>query len=110
MRWTSWSTVVAISLALAREASAQRAPATEPEVFHPPPRVHVYADLAFTREPDAASICPDERWFRTAFGAHTGVDSFEPNPRGVYVGRVRVVLSRVPGGFATKYTWEDEGR
>ena len=31
-----------------------------------------------------------------------GIDSFAPNPRGVYIGRVRVVLSRIPGGFAAE--------
>src|SRR3954463_9076819 len=98
MRWTTWITVAV--LFLAREASAQQAPATaDPEVFYPPPRAHVFADLSFTRDANAL-ICSEEAWFRDKLGARMGVDPFVPNPRGVYIGRVHVALSRVPGGFA----------
>jgi hypothetical protein len=87
--------------------AAQPAPATaDPEVFYPSPRVSVFADLTFVSQLPA-SVCPGENWFRLLIGAHMGHDSFEPNLRGVYVGRVRVAMSRIPGGFASTYTWVD---
>ena len=58
------------------------------------------ADLAFTQE-RGASICPGEWWARGLSSARLGYDPFKPNPRGVYVGRVSITLSRTPTGFAS---------
>jgi hypothetical protein len=113
MRWTAWATTAALSIVLgvARDVSAQPTPETaadpaDPAVFYPSPRVHVFAGLTFVREPNA-SICPDEQWLRDLLGGPMGIDVFAPNPRGVSVGHVRVVMSRTPGGFAAAYVWED---
>lgn len=95
----------ALLLAASREAHAQSAPA-KPEVVYPPPRVHVFADLTYERAPNAA-ICPDETLVRFHIHARIGVDSFEKNPNGVYVGRVRVDVSRTAEGFTSSYTWVD---
>ena len=111
MRWTASSTVVATLLLAAPRAPAQQRPQAaqaDPQVFYPYPRVYVFAELTFVRDPKA-SVCPDEPLLRLMFGARMGIDSFAPNPRGVYVGRVRVELSRTPDGFAGSYTWEDTG-
>lgn len=81
-------------------------PPADPEVFYPFPLVKVWADLDFVRERNA-SICPGEQWMRDMMGAPMGSETFKSNPRGVYVGRVRVVLSRASGGFAAAYVWVD---
>jgi hypothetical protein len=103
MRWTAWSTTAACLLTVATRAAPA---AADPEVIYPPPRVSVFADLTFVRD-RGASICPGEQDFKDALGADMEEDSFAPNPRGVYVGRVRVVLSRAPGSFTAAYTWQD---
>jgi hypothetical protein len=108
MRWTVWITVAACLLAIAHVAGAQQAPqapaAADPEVFYPFPIVKVWADLEFVRE-RSASVCPGEQWMRDLMGARMGSETFKPNPRGVYVGRVRVIMSRATRGFAAAYTW-----
>jgi hypothetical protein len=108
MRWTVWITVAACLLAIAHVAGAQQAPqapaAADPEVFYPFPIVKVWADLEFVRE-RSASVCPGEQWMRDLMGARMGSETFKPNPRGVYVGRVRVIMSRATRGVAAAYTW-----
>jgi hypothetical protein len=109
MRGAAWGVVVAVSLAVAAgavPAVAADPAAADPHVVYPDPVVNVYADLEFVRE-QSTSLCPGEQGLRDLIMSHTGYDVFTANPRGVYVGRVRVILSRVPGGFAGTYTWTD---
>lgn len=107
-----WTVVTALLLAFASEARAQQPaptpPTTEPRVFYRrAPLVDVYADLTYTSAPEAGR-CPDEHSFREQMATRlSGTDVFKPNPRGVYVGKVRVDVSRTPSGFAARYTWED---
>ena len=103
MRWTAWSTTAACVLTVATLAVPARA---DPEVIYPAPLVKVFVDLEYVRE-RGASICPGEEEFKRALAAEMGDENFTPDPRGVYVGRVRVVLSRSAGSFTSVYTWQD---
>lgn len=100
-----------LSIALATfvlvgSARAQEAPNAEPEIFYPPPRAHVFADLSYVLG-KGTRVCPDESRFRELTRGRTGTDSFHKNPRGAYVGRVRVEVTRTSNGFSASYTWED---
>jgi hypothetical protein len=110
MRRTAWSTVPLVLLALAGEAGAQQTAtdsasqaSAKPRVYFPPPRVTVFASLTYERRP-GAEVCPDESIFRLEAG-RIGRDPFEPDPEGISVGAVRVVITREPGGFAARYEW-----
>jgi hypothetical protein len=96
---------LALGVWVACMTQATPAWAADPEVIYPAPVVNVYADLDYVRERGATG-CPEVQRLRDAIMAHEGYDLFKPNS-GVYVGRVRVVLSRVSGGFAGAYTWTD---
>lgn len=105
-----WTAVTALVLVFTSAAHAQEPstpPATKPRVYHPLHRVKVYADLTYTRAPNAA-VCPDEHEFRGQVAARMGVDSFKADPTGVYVGKVRVDVTRGPTGHVATYTWTDE--
>jgi hypothetical protein len=118
MRWTGPSTIAAAALVagVLGVASHARAdpPPDAPEVFYPPPRIQVFADLTFVLDPKAVPICrvnggalpmTAEGLFKLLAGARVG-DAFEPNPRSVHVGRVRVEVLKIPGGVAGSYVWE----
>jgi hypothetical protein len=127
MRWTGPSTIAALLLA-SGVASAQEPappptpmaplPATvdppDPEVVYPSPYVRVFADLTFVLDPKAVASCTfdggtmkitTEEVFRLLVEARM-VAAFKPDPRAVRIGRVRVEVSRIPGGLAGNYVWE----
>jgi len=109
MRWAAWSAVPLLVLAArpARgQATAQALPPDDaaPHVFYPPPRVLVFAALTYERGP-GAEACPGEDTLRLEAASRLGHDPFEPNPTGIEVGDVRVVVTKEPGGFVARYAW-----
>jgi hypothetical protein len=111
-RRTAWSVIAA--LLLAQEASAQPSAVTDPEVVYPSPFVRVFADLTFVLDPKAVASCifdggttkiTTEEVFRLMVAARVGA-VFKPDPRAVRVGRIRVEVSRIPGGLTGSYAWE----
>jgi hypothetical protein len=102
------------ALLLAREASAQQSAPPDPRVIYPLPQVQVFADLTFVVDPKAAASCTfdggsakitTEEVFQLMVEARAG-EAFRPDPRAVYVGRVRVEVSRTSTGLAGSYVWE----
>jgi len=88
--------------ASAREAAPPDGAA--PHVYFPPPRVAVFTALTYERAP-GAEVCPDEKALRMEVASRLGYDPFEPNPEGIKVGDVRVVVTRKPDGFVARYEW-----
>jgi hypothetical protein len=109
MRGTAWWALLLLP-ALAREAGAQHAPQPAPQaparprVIFPSPRVAVFTSLAYERKP-GAEVCPDEQTFRGELARRLGFDPFSPNPEGISVGDVHVVLAKTRRGFAARSEW-----
>jgi hypothetical protein len=101
MRWAVWSAIPLVLSALAGEVRAQ---ATAPRVHYPLPRVDVSATLRYERQ-RGAEVCPDQETFIQEVAAYLGYVPFEPDPERIAVGDVRVVVTRVPGGFAARFDW-----
>ncbi|MFT3775157.1 MAG: hypothetical protein QM820_58160 [Minicystis sp.] len=91
-------------LALAREAGAQQPQPIGPRVFYPPPKVAVFTSLSYERK-QGAEVCPEEQTFRSELARRLGFNPFVPNPEGISVGDIRVVLTKGPEGFVARYEW-----
>jgi hypothetical protein len=102
MRSTAWGTVAALSLAFAGEAAAQ--PSTAPRARFRGWWVDAYARLTYERK-QGAGLCPGEDFLRTELARRLGYDPFTPNPEGVAVGDVRIVVAPDPGGFVVRSDW-----
>jgi hypothetical protein len=64
----------------------------------------VFAGLTYNRSP-GTEVCPGEPTFRSELTRRLGSDPFTPNPEGIAVGDIRVILTKVPGAFVARYEW-----
>jgi hypothetical protein len=93
---------VAVSLA-APAARAQAPvpappPSTRPKTFQPPPRTRIVAHLDFRLGPGTGE-CPGASYLHQELARRMGHDPFAPDPEGVPVGTVHVVIERTPPGL-----------
>ena len=105
IRWTAWSTVAALLLALAREARAEE-PSPEMLMQHTP-RVLLAVKLSYTRG-KGAERCPDDEGVRWWVLVHSDYDPFEQRPDRYPAGVLRLVVTGASNRLTGTYTYVDE--